>query len=58
VLIASPSSAYSVVGAGDFYGTGTADILFRNNATGDMGFDQMTGGSIAGWHSLGGSAAA
>jgi hypothetical protein len=26
---------YSVVGVGDFFGTGTDDILFRNNTAGD-----------------------
>ena len=52
------SAAYGVVGAGDFYGTGTADILFRNNATGDIGFEQMSNGSVTAWHALGGSSSA
>jgi hypothetical protein len=30
---------------GDFYGNGSADILFRNNATGDIGFYPIHNGN-------------
>jgi hypothetical protein len=45
----------TVVGVGDFYGTGTDDILFRNNSTGDMWFAGMSNGAFNGWHQVGGS---
>jgi hypothetical protein len=40
---------------GDFYGSGTDDILFRNNLTGDMWFEAVSNGAFAGWHQVGGS---
>jgi hypothetical protein len=53
VKLGSSSAAYNVVGTGDLYGTGIDDILFRDNATGDFGFEKISGGAIAGWHDLG-----
>ena len=52
------SAAYSVEGTGDFNGDGTSDILFRNDATGDVGFYQMNNGANAGWHEIGFSSTA
>ena len=56
--IGGSSTAYSVVGIGDFYGTGTSDILFRNNATGDVGFYEINNGAFVAWHGIGGSSTA
>jgi hypothetical protein len=47
-----------VVAIGDYLGTGTDDILFRNNATGDTGFYAMVNGVNTGWHDVGGSSTA
>jgi hypothetical protein len=33
---------------GDYNGSGTSDILFRNNAAGDTGFYQMVNGANVG----------
>jgi hypothetical protein len=43
---------------GDFTGSGTDDILFRNNSTGDTGFYQMVNGVMTGWTDLGVSSTA
>jgi hypothetical protein len=40
---------------GDFVGTGTSDILFRNNSTGDTWFEAMSNGVANGWHQIGAS---
>ena len=56
--IGATSTAYSVVGIGDYNGDGTSDILFRNAATGDTGFYQMVNGANAGWHDIGASSTA
>ena len=45
-----PSAEYR-----DYYGTGTSDILFRNNSTGDTWYAAMSNGGFAGWHQVGGS---
>jgi hypothetical protein len=58
VHLGSSSTAYSVVGVGDFMGNGTDDILFRNNTTGDTGFFDIVEGSNTGWHDIGASSAA
>jgi hypothetical protein len=58
VDIGGSSTAYSVVGLGDFYDVGTDDILFRNNATGDTGFYQINNGALAGWQDVGASSTA
>jgi hypothetical protein len=52
------STAYAVVGVADFYGNGTDDILFRNNANGALGFFSVSAGVNTGWHDLGGSSTA
>ena len=44
-----------MVGVGDFCGSGTSDILFRNNSTGDTWIAAMSNGALAGWHELSGS---
>ena len=44
-----------MVGVGDFYGNGTDDILFRNNATGDSWVEAISNGAFNGWHQIGGS---
>ena len=49
---------YNQVAVGDYLGNGTDDILFRNNATGDVGFYQMSNGVNVGWHDIGGSSTA
>ena len=55
---ASFKSAYSVVGTGDYTGSGTDDILYRDNTTGDTGFYQIVNGVNMGWHDLGASSTA
>jgi hypothetical protein len=56
--LGSSSTAYTIVGTGDFLGTGTDDVLFRDNATGDYGFDAISNGAVTGWHPLGSSSTA
>jgi hypothetical protein len=56
--IGASSTAYSVVGVGDFTGNGASDILFRNNATGDTGFYAIVNGVNTGWHDIGASSTA
>ena len=46
---------YSVVGIGDFYGTGYDDILFRKKSTGDTWLEAISNGAFAGWQQVGGS---
>jgi ELWxxDGT repeat protein len=53
--IGGSNTSFSVAGTGDFYGTGTSDILFRNNSTGDTWFEAVSNGAFAGWHQIGGS---
>ena len=53
VDLGKSSTAYMIVGLGDYYGNGTNDILFRDNANGDTGFYAIDSGSNAGWHDLG-----
>jgi hypothetical protein len=52
------STAYSVVGTGDFNGDLTTDVLFRNNTTGDTGFYKIVNGTNAGWNDVGASSIA
>jgi hypothetical protein len=40
----------------DFDDSGTSDVLFRNNSTGDTWFEAMSNGASAGWNQVGGSA--
>jgi hypothetical protein len=47
----NPSSGYHVVGAGDFYGTGTADILLANSS-GQIGEFEMSN-NAATWQGIG-----
>jgi hypothetical protein len=58
VDIGGSSTAYSVVGVGDFMGDATDDVLFRNNATGDTGFYNIVDGSNEGWVDIGASSTA
>jgi ELWxxDGT repeat protein len=39
----------------DFTGNGTADILFRNDTSGDTWFEAMSNGAANGWNQIGGS---
>jgi hypothetical protein len=58
LFLASLSAAFShwhLVGVADFYGTGTDDILYRNNATGDTWFEGISDGAMTGWHQIGSS---
>src|SRR5207302_289240 len=43
--------------ADDLNGNGVSDILFRNDATGDVGFYDMQGSRV-GWNDIGGSSTA
>jgi hypothetical protein len=53
------STAYSIVGTGDFNGDGSSDILYRNNASGgDTGFYAIVNGINIGWHDIGVSSTA
>jgi hypothetical protein len=54
--IGATSTAYSVVGTGDFNADGNPDILFRNNSTGDTGFYTKTIANPWTWHDIGASA--
>ena len=56
--IGASSTAYRVVGIGDFNGDGISDILYRSNATGDTGFYAISNGANAGWHDVGASSTA
>jgi hypothetical protein len=38
---------YAVVATGDYYGNGTSDILFRNNATADTWYEAISNGAPA-----------
>ena len=40
---------------GDYFGTNTSDILFRNASTGDTWFEAISNGNFAGWNHIGGS---
>jgi hypothetical protein len=53
--IATSSPAYTVVGVADFDGNGSADILFRNDKTGDSGFYKVDHGQFVDWVSVGSS---
>jgi hypothetical protein len=43
-----------LVGVGDYFGSNTSDILFRNSA-GDTWFEAISNGAFAGWNQIGGS---
>ena len=58
VDVGASSAAYSVVGTGDFTGSGTDDVLYRNSATGDTGFYEIVNGVDTGWHDVGASSTA
>jgi ELWxxDGT repeat protein len=53
--IGGSDTRYSVVGVGDFFGTGADDILFRNNSTGDTWLEVLSNGALASWNQIGGS---
>src|ERR1700722_17710831 len=44
--------------AEDFYASGTSDVLYRNDATGDTGFYAISNGANTGWHDIGASSTA
>jgi peptidoglycan/LPS O-acetylase OafA/YrhL len=54
-LVGMTDTNYAVVGVGDYFGTGTSDILFRDNSTGDMWVEAISNGSFNGWTQIGGS---
>jgi len=56
--VGASSTAYGVVGVGDFNGDSTSDILYRNATTGDTGFYAINNGANAGWHDIGASSTA
>jgi hypothetical protein len=56
--IGASSTAYKVVGIGDFNGDGTSDVLYRSAATGDTGFYAISNGTNAGWVDIGASSTA
>src|ERR1700722_10527674 len=56
--IGATSTAYSVVGTGDFNADGNSDILFRNNTTGDTGFYTKTLVNPWTWVDIGASSTA
>lgn len=59
VAIGGSSNSYKVKAVSDFNGDTVSDILFRNDATGDMGFVFMkSGGTSAGYRGIGGSSPA
>jgi hypothetical protein len=60
VDLGGSNTAYTVVGVADFFGNnfGAADILFRDNATGDFGYYDIALGKNDGWVDLGGSSTA
>ncbi|MGY4171609.1 FG-GAP-like repeat-containing protein [Bradyrhizobium sp. USDA 4529] len=59
VPIGGSSNSYQVEAVGDFNGDSVSDILFRNDATGDMGFVFMkAGGTSTGYQPIGGSSPA
>jgi hypothetical protein len=49
------SIAFQTVAPSDFRGSGTSDILFRNDSTGDTWFEAMSNGAAGGWSPIGGS---
>ena len=53
--IGGSNTSYAEVGVGDFYGTGTSDVLFRNNSSGDTWIEAISNGAYAGWSPIGGS---
>jgi ELWxxDGT repeat protein len=53
--IGGSDTHYSVAGTGDFYGTGTTDILYRSNSSGDTWIEAMSNGAFASWNQIGGS---
>jgi hypothetical protein len=42
----------------DFYGSGTSDVLFRADGTGDTGFYAISNGAKTGWQDIGSSSTA
>ncbi len=50
--LGTPTAGWSVVGIGDFNGTGTDDILWQNASTGAVGAYVMSNGQITGWDTL------
>ena len=54
-VVGGSDTTYAVVAVGDYFGNGTDDILFRNNATGDTWIEAISNGASDGWHQLGGS---
>jgi len=53
--IGTSSLAYTVVGVADFDGNGSADVLFRDDRTGDTGFYKIDRGQFIDWVRVGSS---
>jgi hypothetical protein len=52
--IGASSTAYSIVGTGDFLGNGGQNVLYENLTTGDVGYYQVNAaGSLLGWTDIG-----
>jgi hypothetical protein len=55
-IVGGSDTNHKVVGVGDFFGDAAADILYRDNATGDTWFADMSNGAFINWHQVGGFA--
>jgi hypothetical protein len=46
-IVGGSDTNHKVVGVGDFFGDAAADILYRDNATGDTWFADMSNGALS-----------
>src|SRR3984957_4470905 len=58
LFLATVTLTSTLAAPDDFTGSGTSDILYRNDASGDTGFYQMVNGANTGWHDIGASSTA